>query len=133
MLEVINTTRENVQISKYKSVLRLNKRPSDLCFAICRFSQVVFITSSNLTHNLLFYFLWFLVLIINKMRYEKRDTNDSRNFLLDGESESCQFLRHDSCEKKSAITPQKKKDRTLKFLLNVFHKSTNQVASKSQF
>ena len=27
-----------------------------LCFAMCRFSQVVFTTSSNLTHNLFFYF-----------------------------------------------------------------------------
>ena len=29
----------------------LNKRLTDLCFAICRFSQVAFITSSNLTHT----------------------------------------------------------------------------------
>ena len=29
---------------------------TDLCFAICRFSQVVFVTSNNFTHNLLFYF-----------------------------------------------------------------------------
>ena len=36
---------------------------TDLCFAICRFSQVVFITSNNFTHNLLFYFQQFLVLI----------------------------------------------------------------------
>ena len=28
----------------------------DLCFAICWFSQVVFVTSNNFTHNLLFYF-----------------------------------------------------------------------------
>ena len=34
---------------------------TDLCFAICRFSQVVFVTSNNFTHNLLFYFQWFLV------------------------------------------------------------------------
>ena len=27
-----------------------------LCFGMCRFSQVMFITSSNLTHNLFFYF-----------------------------------------------------------------------------
>ena len=27
---------------------------TDLCFAICRFSQVVFVTSNNFTHNLLF-------------------------------------------------------------------------------
>ena len=29
---------------------------TDLCFAICRFSQVRFITPSRLTHNLFFYF-----------------------------------------------------------------------------
>ena len=28
---------------------------TDLCFAICRFSPVVFVTSSNFTHNLLFF------------------------------------------------------------------------------
>ena len=28
---------------------------TDLCFAICRFSQVRFITPSHLTHNLFFY------------------------------------------------------------------------------
>ena len=34
----------------------LNERLPDLCFAICRFSQVRFITTSHLTHNLFFYF-----------------------------------------------------------------------------
>ena len=29
---------------------------TDLCFAIFRFSQVVFVTSNNFTQNLLFYF-----------------------------------------------------------------------------
>ena len=29
---------------------------TDLCFAICRFSQVKFITTSHLTHNLFFYY-----------------------------------------------------------------------------
>ena len=33
-----------------------NERLGDLCFAICRFSQETFITSSNLTHNLFFCF-----------------------------------------------------------------------------
>ena len=32
------------------------KMRTDLCFAICRFSQVRFITPSHLTHNLFFYF-----------------------------------------------------------------------------
>ena len=35
---------------------KLNARLPDLCFAICRFSQVRFITPSHLTHNLFFYF-----------------------------------------------------------------------------
>ena len=34
----------------------LNEPLPDLCFAICRFSQVRFITPSHLTHNLFFYF-----------------------------------------------------------------------------
>ena len=34
----------------------LNERLPDLCFVICRFSQVRFITPSHLTHNLFFYF-----------------------------------------------------------------------------
>ena len=34
----------------------LNERLPDLCFAICRFFQVRFITPSHLTHNLFFYF-----------------------------------------------------------------------------
>ena len=34
----------------------LNERLPDLCFAICRFSQVRFIAPSHLTHNLFFYF-----------------------------------------------------------------------------
>ena len=37
-------------------IAKLNERLSDLCFAICRFSQVRFITPSHLTHNLFFYF-----------------------------------------------------------------------------
>ena len=35
---------------------KLNERLPDLCFAICRFSQVRFVTQSHLTHNLFFYF-----------------------------------------------------------------------------
>ena len=38
---------------------------TDLCVAICRFSQVVFVTSNNFTHNLLFYSQKFLVLIVS--------------------------------------------------------------------
>ena len=36
--------------------VELNERLPDLCFAICRFSQVRFITPSHLTCNLFFYF-----------------------------------------------------------------------------
>ena len=36
---------------------------TDLCVAICRFSQVVFVTSNNIPQNLLFYFQLLLVLI----------------------------------------------------------------------
>ena len=32
------------------------ERLPDVCFAICRFSQVRFITPGHLTHNLFFYF-----------------------------------------------------------------------------
>ena len=60
-LGVINLTWENLQIAKHKSV-RWTER-THLCFAICRFSQVRFITPSHLTHNLFFYFQQFLVLI----------------------------------------------------------------------
>ena len=41
----------NAQISVIHS-----EHSTDLCFAICRFSQVVFVPSNNFTHNLLFYF-----------------------------------------------------------------------------
>ena len=39
----INTTWENLQIEKHKSACERNERLPDLCFSICRFSQVVFI------------------------------------------------------------------------------------------
>ena len=39
----INTTWENLQIEKHKSVRWAERTPPDLCFSICRFSQVVFI------------------------------------------------------------------------------------------
>ena len=45
------STDRKAQISPAK----LNERLPDLCFAICRFSQVRFITPSHLTHNLFFY------------------------------------------------------------------------------
>ena len=36
---------------------------TDLCVAICRFSQFVFVASNNFTHNLLFYFQYVLAFI----------------------------------------------------------------------
>ena len=65
-LGVINLTWENLQIAKRKAGTEEGVRSgqrTDLRFAICRFSQVRFITPSHLTHNLFFYFQYFLVLI----------------------------------------------------------------------
>ena len=45
---------------------KLNERLPDLCFAICRFSQVRFITPSHLTHNL---FLFPIVFGINLIHF----------------------------------------------------------------
>ena len=42
-----------VQISL---LIDLNQGLADLCFWMCRISQIVFITSSHLTHNFFFYF-----------------------------------------------------------------------------
>ena len=58
LAQVINTTWENLQIAKHKSVL-WSSRINVLLICSLRstdFFQVVFIHSSNLTHNLLFYF-----------------------------------------------------------------------------
>ena len=44
--EVKSTNQEGVR----------SAQPTDLCFAICRFSHVRFITPSHLSHNLFFYF-----------------------------------------------------------------------------
>ena len=46
-----NSANRNTQISDIHSAYC-----TDLCFAIFRFSQVVFVTSNHFTHNLLFYF-----------------------------------------------------------------------------
>ena len=62
-LGVINLTWENLQIASTNQSAELNERLPDLCFAICRFSHVRFITPSHLTHNFFFYFQYFLVLI----------------------------------------------------------------------
>ena len=53
LLEVLNNTWENLQIARPKSAKRssCSAHQTDLPFTICRFSQVVFITSNNLSHN----------------------------------------------------------------------------------
>ena len=66
MREVVRGDKHNLRKSANRnaqiSVIH-SAHSTDLCFAICRFSQVVFVTSNNFTHNLLFYFQQFLVLI----------------------------------------------------------------------
>ena len=65
LLELINTTEENLHAAKHQSVTRSLRSPD--WFAPCddsRFSQVVLINSRNLTHNL--FFQEFFVKISNK-------------------------------------------------------------------
>ena len=53
----INTTWENLQIEKHKSGRRSFRSPTaDLCFSICRFSQVVFIPQAQPHAQSLFLF-----------------------------------------------------------------------------
>ena len=64
MREVIHGDKHNLRKSANRnaqiSVIH-SAYCTDLCFAICRYSQVVFVTSNNFTHNLLFYFQKFLI------------------------------------------------------------------------
>ena len=59
MREVVRGDKHNLRKSANRnaqiSVIH-SAHYTDLCFAICRFSQVVFVTSNNFTHNLLFSF-----------------------------------------------------------------------------
>ena len=52
----INTTRENLQIAKHKSGRLRFVHRTDLCFAICRFSRVVFIPRAQPHTQSLFLF-----------------------------------------------------------------------------
>ena len=52
----INTTGENLQIEKHKSGRRSFAHQTDLCFSICRFSQVVFIPRAQPHAQSLFLF-----------------------------------------------------------------------------
>ena len=47
-----------------------------------------------------------------------------------GKSDACQYAIYDSRETKSGITPPKRKIQPLKFLLGIFHNTTNQVGIK---
>ena len=68
MREVVRGDKHNLRKSancKAQISRMCGVNDTDLCVAICRFSQVAFVTSNNFTHNLLFYFQYeFLVLII---------------------------------------------------------------------
>ena len=59
MREVVRGDKHNLRKSANRNALISvihSAHCTDLCFAICRFSQVVFVTSNNFTHNLLFIF-----------------------------------------------------------------------------
>ena len=63
MREVVRGNKHNLRKSgncKAQISAMCEVNDTDLCIAICRFSQVMFVTSNNFTHNLLFYFqkLW---------------------------------------------------------------------------
>ena len=48
--------RKSTDRTNQSAALNAYERLPDLCFAICRFSHVRFITPSHLTHNFFFYF-----------------------------------------------------------------------------
>ena len=62
LFEVTSTTWESANRNAQISVIH-SAQCTDLCFAICWFSQVVLVTSNNFTLNLLFNFQKLLVLI----------------------------------------------------------------------
>ena len=54
--EVVRGDKHNLRKSancKAQISIMCGVNDTDLCVAICRFSQVVFVTSNNFTHNLL--------------------------------------------------------------------------------
>ena len=73
---MINTTRENLQIEAQISKGVSSAERTDLCFAICRFFQAVFNTSSNVTHNIFFYFQ--LVFGVNLIHFFNGKNNRRR-------------------------------------------------------
>ena len=59
MREVVRGDKHNLRKSancKAQISTMCSVNDTDLCVAICRFSQVVLVTSNNFTHNLLFLF-----------------------------------------------------------------------------
>ena len=67
----INTTWENLQIEKHNQSGERKERLPDLCFSICRFSQVVFIPRAQPHAQSLFLFPIVLVLICFIFRWEE--------------------------------------------------------------
>ena len=68
MREVVRGDKHNLRKSancKAQISIMCGVNDTDLCVAICRFSQVVFVTSNNFTHNLLFYYIFPIVFSIN--------------------------------------------------------------------
>ena len=59
----------NLKSCKAKISSMWGVEDNDLCVAICRVSQVVFVTSNNFTHNLFFLFLIVLGALVNKSAY----------------------------------------------------------------
>ena len=68
MTLVTNTTWENANRNAKISVVH-SVSCTELCFAICRFSQVLFVTSNNATHNLLFCFQQFLRYLLSTLPF----------------------------------------------------------------
>ena len=68
LFKVANNLRKSAnRNAKLSSMCRVED--NDSCVAICRFSQVVFVTSNNFTHNLFFLFLIVLGALVNKSAY----------------------------------------------------------------
>ena len=72
LLDVINNSWENLQIAKHNSVPReWNERLSDLCFAICRFSQETFISHRATSRARTIFFFLFPVAIVPGIHFVK--------------------------------------------------------------
>ena len=87
----INTTSENLQIEKHKSGVRYAHR-TDLCFSICRFSEVVFIPRAQPHAQSLFLFP--LVYGINLIHVfdEKKDGAAGNSIVCFGASIPCHAI-----------------------------------------